>query len=39
MLLKTNYLFFLLLILIISIDKNSFAAPLCFEEDDSIENK
>ena len=39
MLLKTNYLFFLLFILIISIDKNSFAAPLCFEEDDSIENK
>jgi len=39
MLLKKNYLLFLLLIFIILIDKNVFAAPLCFEEEDSVENK
>ena len=38
MLLKKNYLLFLLLIIIL-IDKNVFAAPLCFEEEDSVENK
>ena len=39
MLLKKNYLLFLLLIFIILINKNIFAAPLCFEEEDNIENK
>ena len=39
MLLKKNYLLFLLLIFIILINKNIFAAPLCFEDEDNIENK
>ena len=39
MLLKKNYLLFLLLIFIILINKNIFAAPLCFEEEDGIKNK
>ena len=38
MLLKKNYLLFLLSIFIILINKNSFSAPSCFEEE-NIENK